>query len=360
MCRKTITPFFLYGGFFLLSLSVLFSCDSGPEWKKIELPDHRSGSPGETIELRVANVVNARFKNLSDAQLKELLEKTIIMVRQHFGVAISFSEVDTVPIEQFFSYLKDNVKAARGSDIVDVDKPGEGDHQKMQDGIYRVLSGYWSEREAAVDFARPYLLVPYEGDDFNQLAKALVDTLLMRLEYWRQQKADDGKPVIDDRPYNEWVWWDSIGYGDMPYDVVITNQLVASAEIYDMSIHSSIRGGITAGTTAYSKQGKLGGYVYAMVYPMLNDSEMLAELRNDEHYSSDQVTTYAAALLTHELGHLLLHLGHPFGNHSCIMSPTPLLKYREWVEGLDASQCLLNSEAAMTPGVIDINYRSDW
>ena len=341
---------------FILLALFLLSCDSGPELSQVKLPEFSN----ETIELRVANVVNARFSNLTDAQLKELLEKTVVMVKQHFGISITFTEAETVPIERFFSYLKDNVRAARRNDIMEFGRITQKDRQKMQDGVYEVLSNYWSDREVIADFARPYLLVPYEGDDFKQLAKALVDTLLIRLKYWQKQTAADGKPVIDDKPYNEWVWWDSIGYGDMPYDVVITNQLVASAEIYDMSVHSSIRGGITAGTTSYSEQGRFNGYVYAMVYPMLNDSEMLFKLRNDEHYTSDQVTTYAAALLTHELGHLLLHLGHPFGNHYCIMSPTPLLKYREWVEGLDASQCLLNSEEAMTPGKISIDYRIDW
>lgn len=340
----------------IVSVFVLLSCNAEPEWAQVNTPE----LTGEVIRLSVANVINPRFVNLTDEQLKALLEKTAVMVKQHFGLSVEFIEPETLPIDQFFNYLKANVKAARRNDIVNLAQLKPDDHKNMQEGVYELLSNYWSEHEAVADFARPHLLVPYKGDDLRQLAKALVDTLLIRLKYWRQQKAADGNPVIDGRPYNEWVWWDTIGYGDMPYDVVITNQLVASAEKYDMSVHSSIRGGITAGTTAYSETAQFNGYVYAMVYPMLNDSDMLVQFRNDEHYTSDQVTTYAAALLTHELGHLLLHLGHPFGNRYCVMSPTPLLRYREWVDGLDASKCLLNSEDAMTPGRISINYRTDW
>lgn len=334
----------------------LFSCDKEPEWKNVQLPDVFN----KGITLRVANVVNPRFPELTDAQVQEILAKTSVLVKQHFGLTVGFEQPSTVPIDSFFSHLKDNVKKERHNDIVKFSEVSEDEKQKMREGVYQVLTLYWNDREVVADYARPYLLVPFEGDDFRQLSKALVDTLLIRLRYWKDQKAEDGKPVIDNNPYNEWVWWDSIGYGDMPYDVVITNQIVASAEVYDMSVHSSIRGGITAGTTTYSKRARFNTYAYIMVYPMLNDGDMLANLRDDAHYTSEQTTTYAAALLAHELGHSLLHLGHPFGNQNCIMSPTPLLKYREWVDGLDAAQCQLGSEEAMTPGVAEISYRADW
>lgn len=344
------------GAALLLVTVLLLSCDKEPEWVVVKLPD----IPDETITLNVANVVNSRFPELTDAQLQKILDKTVAMVRQHFGLSVTFTQPTSVPIETFFNYLKGNVKRERHKDIVKFSKVSEEERFRMREGVYNRLTDYWNDREVVADYARPYLLTPYEGDDFKQLAKALVDTLLIRLQYWQDQKAKDGQPVIDDKPYNEWVWWDSIGYGSMPYDVVITNQIVASAEVYDMSVHSSIRGGITAGTTTYSEQAQFNAYAYIMVYPMLNDSDMLVQLRNDKHYTSEQTTTYAAALLTHELGHLLLHLGHPFGNHNCIMSPTPLLKYREWYDGLDASQCPLGSEDMMTPGVATLDYRADW
>ena len=342
----------------LLAPLFLLSCDKEPEWATVKLPD----LPDDTITLSVANVVNHRFPELTDMQLQQILDKTVVMTKQHFGLSISFTKPTTVPIKTFFNYLKDNVKRERHKDIVKFAKVSEEEKIKMREGVYETLGPYWNDREVVADYVRPHLLAPYEGDDFKQLARALVETLLIRLQYWQDQKAKDGRPVIDDKPYNEWVWWDSIGYGDMPYDVVITNQIVASAEVYDMSVHSSIRGGITAGTTTYSKQAQFNAYAYIMVYPMLNNSDMLVQLRNDEDYTSEQITAYAAALLTHELGHLLLHLGHPFGNQNCVMSPTPLLKYREWVEGLDASQCLLGSEEMMTPGAAtsSLEYRTDW
>jgi hypothetical protein len=356
---KTHFSFFLTaskGLVLLLMSSLLLSCDKEPEWAVVKLPD----LPDDTITLSVASVVNPRFPELTDKQLQQVLDKTSLMMMQHFGLSVDFKKPVSVPIGNFFNHLQDNVIKERKKDIVKFSEVSEEERARMREGVYKRLTNYWNDREVVADYARPYLLTPYEGDDFQQLAKALVDTLLMRLQYWQDQNAEDGKPVINEEPYNEWVWWDNIGYGDMPYDVVITNQIVASAEVYDMSVHSSIRGGITAGTTTYSKKGQFSAYAYIMVYPMLNDTDMLMQLRNDEHYTDEQTTTYAAALLTHELGHLLLHLGHPFGNQNCIMSPTPLLKYREWYEGLDASQCQLGSEEMMTPGIAELEYRVDW
>lgn len=347
---------FVRKGLFVLLVMFLAACENEPVWTQVELPV----LPRATLELRVANVVNPRFPQLTDEQLQQVLDKTAEMVRQHFGLSVAFTRPKTVSIDEFFDYLSDDIKQERYKDIVKFRQVNENDRSRMAEGIYHRLEDYWQDRELVTDYAKPYLLVPYAGDDLTRLARALVDTLLLRLSYWQNQTANDGRPVIDDKPYNEWVWWDSIGYSNMPYDVVITNQIVASAETYDMSVHSSIRGGITAGTTTFSKRGKYNGYAYIMVYPMLNNSDMLVSLRNDENYSSEQVTTYAAALLTHELGHLLLHLGHPFGNQNCIMYPTPLLKYREWYQGLNVSKCALGSEAMMQPGAVRITYRADW
>lgn len=339
----------------LLVVSTMLSCSQEPEWSRVAQPD-----VSKEISLRVANVTNPRFPQLSDEQLQAILNKTSNMVKEHFALDVVFEKPEPLTIEALFNILPENVKKERQKEIVKFGTVSEADIIKMRGGVYEILNKYWDDRQAVVDYANPYLLTPIEGDDFKQLSVALVDTLLKRLEYWLTEKADDDQPVIDDKPYNEWVWWDSLGYGDLPYDIVITNQLVASAEMYDMSVHSSIRGGITAGTTTFSKQARYGSYVYIMVYPMLNDSDMLVELRDDRSYSSEQVTTYAAALLTHEIGHQLLHLGHPFGNSNCVMSPTPLLKYREWVDGLDPGQCRINSEASMVPGFVTIDYRADW
>lgn len=326
------------------------------EWAVVPQPDISK----QPITLRVANVVNPRFKKLSDQRLQQILMRTRELVKQHFDIEVDFSEIKTHDIAEIFQLLKADVIEQRKDEIVDINFISAEIREAMQLAIFNTLSTYDDNRQAVIDYAQPYLLHPEDKQtDFIGLSYALVDTLIARLGYWQNKLADDGKPILSD-DYHQWVWWDSLGYGDLEYDILVTNQLVASAENYGMDVHSSIRGGITAGTTSYSRDGLLSGYVYIMVYPMLNDTELLTKLRDDKTYSEEQIINYSAALLTHELGHLLLHLGHPFGEKNCIMSPTTLLNYRQWFDDLNPELCALGDNEAMKPGAINLEYNKSW
>ena len=87
-----------------------------------------------------------------------------------------------------------------------------------------------------------------------ELASALVETQLTRLEPWLRIPALDGNPVISDL-FNEWSIWVALGYADLPYDLILTNQLIASTEYYHCSAHTIIRGGISVGGTNFSRSG---------------------------------------------------------------------------------------------------------
>lgn len=330
---------------------------SASEWAVIALPDVSH----QPVRLKVASIINSRFKPLSEIQIKKILLRSQQMVKQYFNIEVEFSDVKTFSIKDIFSHLNPHVIAERSNEIANINFIDKQARENMQQALFETLSNYSENKQQVIDYAQPYLLQPeIKQKDFITLSYALVDTLISRLEYWKKQKADDGKPVLDSDGYHEWVWWDSLGYSDLAYDILITNQLVASAEYYAMDVHSSIRGGITAGTTTYNKNTAFNSYAYIMVYPMLNDSDFLTTLRQDETYTDDQIINYSAALLTHELGHLLLHLGHPFGNKNCIMTPTAMLNYRDWYENLDARLCAVGSNKEMTPGATMINYNSRW
>lgn len=331
--------------------------DELDDWAAINLPDITR----QPITLRVANVVNPRFKQLSENQLRRILKRSQKLVKQYFDVAVDFSEIQTRNIADVFNTLKPEVIRQRKTEIVAIGFIDKNDREEMQVSIYRTLANYSLDEKKVIDYAQPYLLHPeIKQTDFIGLSYALVDSLISRLDYWKKQKATDGFPVLDANGYNEWVWWDSLGYGDLPYEVLITNQLVASAEYYGMDVHSSLRGGLTAGTTSYNRNALLSTYAYVMVYPMLNDTDLLTMLRQDSSYSDEQIINYSAALLTHELGHMLLRLGHPFGNKHCIMSPTKLLNYRDWYNQLDGDQCGIGSSEQMTPGAARIDYNKKW
>jgi hypothetical protein len=315
----------------------------------------------QPVRLRVAYAENARMAPLPVRMLEKILKRAEQLVLQNFNVKIKLEHSVTLPIQSLFSTLDENVIASRKDEIVDIDDVNNAIREDMQLAVYNTLQNYTDEKENVIAYAQPYLSRPdIKQDNFISLSYALVDTLLERLEYWEKQKAPDGKPIIGDDPYHQWVWWDSLGYSALPYDIVITNQLVASAENYGMDVHSCLRGGITAGTTTYNKHSDIGTYVYIMLYPMLNDSDLLTRLRQDSHYSDQQVVNYSAALLTHELGHMLLHLGHPFARKYCIMSPTTMLDYRDWYDNLDPARCRVNSSKEMQPGAAKIMYNPGW
>ncbi|MBT8118085.1 MAG: hypothetical protein KJN89_00085 [Gammaproteobacteria bacterium] len=360
----------LFGARWLLFLSsfLLFyitACNTGEpdnnsasdDWAAVALPDLSQ----QPVELRVASVVNPRFKQLSDVQISNILSRSQQMVKQHFAIDIVFSDVDTLSIKELFGALSNELIDARRDEVVDIDIIDKQLREEMQQSVFKTLKNYAGNKDNVIDFAQPYLLYAEKKPrDFIELSYALVDTLIARLRYWHTELAEDGRPVLLDDSFNQWVWWDSLGYSELPYDIVITNQLVASAEKYAMDVHSSVRGGITAGTTTYNKNTPLSSYAYIMVYPMLNDSELLTRLRQDETYSDEQIVNYSAALLTHEIGHLLLHLGHPFGQKYCIMSPTVMLNYRHWYDQLDAERCAVGSNSDMMPGAVNIDYNRRW
>ena len=326
------------------------------EWQFVSLPDLSQ----QPLKLNVAHVINQRFMALSDKQVTDVLLRTQQLIKQHFNLRIVFEKKQKISIDQFFSYLSEKVIAERSQYIVDASNINEEVKKQMRTSIYSTLMENERQQASIIDYAKPYLVDTAPVDNLLELADELVKTLLHRVIYWYQQNAQDGDPVLNDTPYSQWVWWDSMGYSDMPYDVVITNQLVASIENYGMAVHSSLRGGITGGTMTYSKSSPYKGYVFISAFQLLNDLPMLEKLRADKHYTDEQIIDYVAALLTHELGHLFLHYGHPFNAPGCIMNPTPLLKYRQWYENFDVEACKSGQYPMMQPGAAKIDFNPDW
>lgn len=326
------------------------------EARPVPLPDIQQ----QPLRLRIAHVVNPRFKTVNENQLARILDLTRSLVKQHLQLDIEFDVVTTTTIQQFFDYLPDDVIAQRQDAILDFAHLDDQVRQRMATAIAETIEVHRDQPQAVIDYAMPYLLNQDKITTLEQLTPRLVNTLITRMQHWYAYRAEDGEPVLDNTPYNQWVWWDSMGYGELPFDVVITNQLVVSIEDYDMDVHSSLRGGITAGTTTYSRTGAYHGYVFVSVFQLLNDYPLLAELRNYENYSEQEQLLYAAALLAHELGHLFYHYGHPFNAAACLMNPTPLLKYREWFEALDANACHKLQLPMMQPGAARLEYMPHW
>ena len=155
--------------------------------------------------------------------------------------------------------------------------------------------------------------------------------------------------------YHQWALWSFLGYGALPYEIVLTNQLVASAEYSGTSIHSALRGGVSVGATFPSAGAEVGSYVFLST---LVFDDVLAGVRREGRYG-EQAPRLAGAYLAHELGHQLLHLGHPFANPYCVMTPARVFQFRAWFDSIDAERCALGSLPAMQPGAIELYFDDD-
>ena len=309
--------------------------------------------------LRVAFAVNPRFSHMSDAQLAILLSEAQRVTKKHFGIEISFGQPEQIGISELFA-LRPNVADDDLMEWVYDFKGRGGKRDLLVADLLERLQSSGTQLAEIFAFAQPYLQTPADNMTIEGFAEALTETLLSRLNVWRVLPANDRRAVIDDTVYNEWTFWDTLAHGALPYDIVITNQLVASAEYYGMDVHSALRGGISMGTTSYSRDGPFHTYAFLSTFPFANDYVPIVRLRGGERYSEEEAARLAGAYLAHEIGHVLLHLGHPFNQSACVMNPAQLLDFRTWYENLDADRCALGSTAEMVPGAAELSYNATW
>lgn len=309
----------------------------------------------QVARLRIAHIVNPRFVSFNEQQIQQFLVTTQRMTKLHFGIDVEFEWVGRRELGDLVGQIPEAVWNYKQDFIVNPNEMSGSTRKSLDSSLIKVLKTYSSSLADLQSFSQQYLIEP-PGRSYRTFANSLTETLLHRQNYWRKVKALDGLPVINQDLFHEWVIWDSLGYGRLDFDVAITNQLVASVESYGMDMHSSLRGGITLGTTSNSIAGELGTFAWVSSFPVLNNHPEIMILRDGQRYDEQQQADYAAALMTHELGHLLLHISHPWGKSSCVMAPMPLLNYSQWYEQLNSEDCPLGSHPLNTPGSVDITY----
>jgi hypothetical protein len=198
--------------------------------------------------------------------------------------------------------------------------------------------------------------IKLDAKNFDTFGDDVARLQLDRIAHWTGILALDGKSVIDDRPFHQFTAWNMLGYGELPFELIITNQIIASVEYVQPSIHTAIRGGYTNGITSFNRSTRWGLHsVWSTFAFTQNDNGWIAR-REGEVYTPEEAARLAGLTATHEIGHQLLHLIHPFGQKGCIMDPVPMFAYRAWADKLSAKECPLNSSRAMTPGAYRFRY----
>jgi hypothetical protein len=308
----------------------------------------------EPLELRVAHMINPRLPRMSDAQISLMLETMAQATNEHFGINVRFAKTVEVPIALAFESIPPKFMAL-----------AKRDQYNFRSLFARSSSlanafgkGFARQGEPLEEMA---LFADRQGihlnaTNFEAFGEDVAKLQLSRIAQWTNIKALDGKSVIDDQPFHQFTAWNVLGYGDLPFELIITNQVIASVEYIQPSIHTAIRGGYTNGITSFNRAARWGTHsIWSTFAFTQNDSDWIAR-REGEAYTPQEAARLAGLAATHELGHQLLHVIHPFGQKGCIMDPVPMFSYRAWADKLSPKDCPVGSSKAMTPGSYRFRY----
>ncbi len=314
----------------------------------------------DTVSPRIVYVENPRFPNVSGEEISIIVEHAADLVKEYFGVTVDVpSAIHKLGIDDTFEGVVSQTPEGFEGLIGDF-KSSNVDWAYVKELLVEQIESYPGALEDQISFAMPHLLREPASRDTNAFADAVVDTFKSRLSYWTEAKLEDGNPIIGDvpgrpsLPVNEYGYWTLMAKLGVDAEIVLTNQFIASVEYIPTPVHTAIRGGITGGSTEYNPASKLGATVWMSLAPFLMDDKLVTTLRNGKTYSRADALRYAGILLAHELGHLLLHLGHPWSNSACLMRPAEVLDFAAWADGLDAKACPIGSDPEMTKGVLNI------
>ena len=307
----------------------------------------------QPVELRVAYAINPRLPRMDAAQLTTLLDAMRDGVREHFGVELRFAPVREVQLADLFATIPPRRRADALKDTYDF-KSGRARRVALDRAFAKGLRDSRESLPEMIAFAQPHtgpMVATYED-----LGRKVAALQLERVQQWAQRKALDGGPAIDGQPFNEFPMWLALGFGDLPYELVLTNQLIAGVEYGFPAVHTAIRGGYSNGVTSYGRLSRLGTFSVWSTYAFTADDEQIVALRNGERYTPEEAARLAGLSGAHEIGHQIFHFTHPFGQPACLMSPVPMFEYRAWAARLSAKDCRIGSSAAMTPGAYRFEY----
>jgi hypothetical protein len=334
---------------------LLLGCKGvGNEWQKAPVTHVK---PGSTVHLRVVHATNPRLPKMSQDQLRIMLASAKQTVKQNFGVDVEFTDIPEIGIDRLFALIPPPVREVSISYVYDFEY---GDPLSIAKNINSTLTKRGTTLADGLAFAAPYLPATAHPKDLNEFSELLSNAMVERWNGLRSINAPDGEHVIDNSTYNEWFFWNTLGYGNLQYDLVITNQLIASAATNSIDIHSAIRGGLAVGTTTYNRHGKYGQYVFWTTFPFTDSSDITKLMRGGEEYSDVEAAQLSGAYLAHEIGHLLFQFGHPFGQKACVMNPVSMLRFREWFNQINSAGCPIDSRPEMSAGAVSLDFNSSW
>ncbi|TXT25539.1 MAG: hypothetical protein FD131_4554, partial [Rhodocyclaceae bacterium] len=313
--------------------------------------------PRSPIKMRVAYVINPRLPQMDSAQVQLLLEAITKTSREHFGVDLRFDTPVEIPIDAWFGQIPSGTRQQAFQQVYDF-KTGKGDPVRFEKAFVAGLKANADTVADVMQYARPYLEAPVQNT-YEALGAALAKLQLRRVEQWKSVKALDGGPAMDASPYNEFVMWTYSVLGSRPFELVITNQIIASVEYVAPAAHAALRGGYSNGVTTYNPLARFKTTSIWSTFAFSSEDPWLVQMRGGESYEPSEAAQLAGIAAAHEIGHQLFHLGHPYANAACLMNPVPLFAFRAWANGLSPQNCPMGGSPSMRPGVIKFYGRGE-
>ncbi|MGQ0708256.1 MAG: hypothetical protein ACT4NV_00745 [Rhodoferax sp.] len=323
----------------------LFRSDAQPRFLPIPPQDQKH-------RLSVEYVFNPHLPSLDRSELSDVLRKAAALLEKHLALQVEFTPIaEAEDIGAVVRSVPPEALASIKSRVFDF-KGQTGDWRRLVTGTANALQQSGDDTQRARDFALPYLIAPPKSASLSDFSEALVETQLGRLQGWRSARTRGGSVLIDDSTANEYLMWHAYVGHHTPHHLILTNQIIASAEYVDNSVHSAIRGGVSNGLTTTAKKNSLGAASVVSLFPFVSSDPVTSGLRDGAFDSPDQRNEAIALMVVHELGHLLARHGHPYDNPACVMNPPPLLHFKRWMQQLDPASCKVGSSKAMKVGAL--------
>ena len=307
--------------------------------------------PLSCAKLTVLYVENPRFNPMRKDEISAITTTATSQFKALLGRCVIFEATDTKPISDVFSLLT-NAQWQAANKLV-VTEPTAVDRYNLSRLMAEGLADEKTSLAEQIAYAnRSGAFSVAANTSLAEFATALISYHAAELSKFRLQNAADGRPIIDSNPYNEYVHWSAIPHTKLNYDLYITNQPIISLERGDPSMHASLRGGITNGLTTPCAKCSYGTAIILSVYPLYGNDSLLTSIRTEAPFSEIEKTLFSAQVLTHELGHQLLHLGHPFALQDCVMNPVEGQNFRKRSLALSEGACAKDRSATLELGAI--------
>jgi len=290
-------------------------------------------------EISVAYVVNPRLEQLSQQDILKVLDKIKLVTQQRLDLKLTFKPLHITSIHDLFQPYQQNIRSDAQMQSFML-KPEQHSKEVLYHGfiatfdqlsLEEIIAGVKNQTNShEIDTSKS------RQDILQQIAYLHIDKLMkiksIKVKY-------DHKDLLQDDLYNEYIAWDYIINQQSKYDLIITNQLIASAEAYYPTVHTSLRGGITSGFAAKSHTSYDGAIVMT-TYPFISSTPFFQQARG-RNYSRQEMIDTIAYTAVHELGHLFKYRKHYYDHPSCVMRPAPGLHYLEWMKEVKQSKkCL--------------------